>query len=89
MKNSIKSGLIRFVTNKTQSNIIGYFLCALLFIRLNFSTFCLHHGFHAAFLTGIRTRNSLMGLIYKKVKKKKENQHFLAKVAQRLIYAAV
>lgn len=61
------SALIRFVADKEQSNIIGYFLCILLFIRLNFNSFLLQHEFHACYLAAYRNRNSLMSLIYKKV----------------------
>nr|QUF59447.1 ATP-binding cassette transporter Abcc1-1 [Brachionus angularis] len=59
-------GLIRFVSNKKQSNMIGYFLASLLFIKLIIQSFCLHHYFHNSFIAGARTRTSLMNLIYKK-----------------------
>lgn len=84
-----QSGLIRFITNKTQSNIVGYFLCALLFIRLNLSTFCLHHGFHSAFLVGIRTRNSLMSLIYKKVKKNFNPKYSKIDISKMSIFGSI
>ncbi|CAF1062060.1 unnamed protein product, partial [Brachionus calyciflorus] len=62
----ILDGLINFISNEEYPKIIGYFYAGLLFIRLSLLSFCLTHNFNYAFLAGVRTRSSLMNLIYKK-----------------------
>ena len=62
------SGLIQFTDDKAQNIIIGIFLTLCLYLKALIHTFCREHYNYRSFLTGARIRNSLMNLIYKKVK---------------------
>ncbi|CAF1078170.1 unnamed protein product [Brachionus calyciflorus] len=62
----ILDGLINFISNENYPKIIGYFYASLLFIRLALLSLCHNHHLNYAFLAGVRTRSSLMNLIYKK-----------------------
>ncbi|CAF1007103.1 unnamed protein product, partial [Brachionus calyciflorus] len=62
----ILDGLINFVSNEKYPKIIGFFYAGLLFIRLVLLSIFLAHNYNYAFLAGVRTRSSLMNLIYRK-----------------------
>ena len=78
--------LIRFVSNREQSIIVGIFLTVVLFLSSVLHTLFYQHYMNYSFYSGTRIRNSLMSLIYKKVNqfglsllKKKEQKYLFLK----------
>lgn len=64
----ILSGLIRFIGDDRQSLDIGIFFASTLIILTIIRTLALEHYYNLSIVCGARTRNSLIKLIYKKVK---------------------
>ncbi|KFV13611.1 Multidrug resistance-associated protein 1, partial [Pterocles gutturalis] len=58
--------LIRFVNNKTAPNWQGYFYTGLLFVCACLQTLILHQYFHICFVTGMRLKTAIVGVIYRK-----------------------
>jgi hypothetical protein len=61
------SGLIKFISNKQQSSLIGYFLASMLFVSSIIQSICMEHSVNLVYVIGIRIRTVMMNLIYKKV----------------------
>ncbi|XP_061235382.1 multidrug resistance-associated protein 1 isoform X4 [Neopsephotus bourkii] len=58
--------LIHFVNNKTAPNWQGYFYTGLLFVCACLQTLILHQYFHICFVTGMRLKTAIVGVIYRK-----------------------
>uniref|UniRef100_A0A803XV25 Multidrug resistance-associated protein 1 n=1 Tax=Meleagris gallopavo TaxID=9103 RepID=A0A803XV25_MELGA len=59
--------LINFVNNKSAPNWQGYFYTGLLFVCACLQTLILHQYFHICFVTGMRLKTAIVGVIYRKV----------------------
>uniref|UniRef100_A0A8C0BW11 Multidrug resistance-associated protein 1 n=1 Tax=Buteo japonicus TaxID=224669 RepID=A0A8C0BW11_9AVES len=59
--------LINFVNNKAAPNWQGYFYTVLLFVCACLQTLILHQYFHICFVTGMRLKTAIVGVIYRKV----------------------
>ncbi|KAM3916374.1 multidrug resistance-associated protein 1-like isoform 2-T3 [Leptodactylus fuscus] len=58
--------LIQFVGNKDAPDWQGYLYTALLFICACLQTLILHKYFHICFVTGMRLKTAIIGLVYRK-----------------------
>ena len=58
--------LIRFIKDRNQNIIVGFFLTGLLFVSAMLQSFVLQHYFHRMFIVGARIRTSIMNIVYKK-----------------------
>ncbi|XP_068002963.1 multidrug resistance-associated protein 1 isoform X2 [Melanerpes formicivorus] len=58
--------LINFVNNKAAPNWQGYFYTGLLFVSACLQTLILHQYFHICFVTGMRLKTAIVGVIYRK-----------------------
>ncbi|KAM4656290.1 multidrug resistance-associated protein 1 isoform 2-T2 [Amazona ochrocephala] len=58
--------LIHFVNNKAAPNWQGYFYTGLLFVCACLQTLILHQYFHICFVTGMRLKTAIVGVIYRK-----------------------
>ncbi|NXN11515.1 MRP1 protein, partial [Indicator maculatus] len=58
--------LINFVNNKAAPNWQGYFYTGLLFVSACLQTLILHQYFHICFVTGMRVKTAIVGVIYRK-----------------------
>ncbi|XP_063286386.1 multidrug resistance-associated protein 1-like [Pelobates fuscus] len=58
--------LIQFVGNKDAPNWQGYLYTALLFFCACLQTLILHKYFHICFVTGMRLKTAVVGLVYRK-----------------------
>ncbi|XP_072205259.1 multidrug resistance-associated protein 1 isoform X2 [Excalfactoria chinensis] len=58
--------LINFVNNKSAPNWQGYFYTGLLFVCACLQTLILHQYFHICFVTGMRVKTAIVGVIYRK-----------------------
>ncbi|XP_030339197.1 multidrug resistance-associated protein 1 isoform X2 [Strigops habroptila] len=58
--------LIRFVNNKAAPDWQGYFYTGLLFVCACLQTLILHQYFHICFVTGMRLKTAIVGVIYRK-----------------------
>uniref|UniRef100_A0A803YGW9 Multidrug resistance-associated protein 1 n=1 Tax=Meleagris gallopavo TaxID=9103 RepID=A0A803YGW9_MELGA len=58
--------LINFVNNKSAPNWQGYFYTGLLFVCACLQTLILHQYFHICFVTGMRLKTAIVGVIYRK-----------------------
>ncbi|NXN93457.1 MRP1 protein, partial [Rhinopomastus cyanomelas] len=58
--------LINFVNNKAAPNWQGYFYTGLLFVCASLQTLILHQYFHICFVTGMRLKTAVVGVIYRK-----------------------
>uniref|UniRef100_A0A8C4VBH8 Multidrug resistance-associated protein 1 n=1 Tax=Falco tinnunculus TaxID=100819 RepID=A0A8C4VBH8_FALTI len=58
--------LINFVNNKAAPNWQGYFYTGLLFFCACLQTLILHQYFHICFVTGMRLKTAIVGVIYRK-----------------------
>uniref|UniRef100_A0A663N540 Multidrug resistance-associated protein 1 n=1 Tax=Athene cunicularia TaxID=194338 RepID=A0A663N540_ATHCN len=58
--------LINFVNNKAAPNWQGYFYTGLLFVCACLQTLILHQYFHICFVTGMRLKTAIVGVIYRK-----------------------
>ncbi|KFO86646.1 Multidrug resistance-associated protein 1, partial [Buceros rhinoceros silvestris] len=58
--------LINFVNNKAAPNWQGYFYTGLLLVSACLQTLILHQYFHICFVTGMRLKTAIVGLIYRK-----------------------
>ncbi|XP_075021177.1 multidrug resistance-associated protein 1 isoform X6 [Calonectris borealis] len=58
--------LISFVNNKAAPNWQGYFYTGLLFVCACLQTLILHQYFHICFVTGMRLKTAIVGVIYRK-----------------------
>ncbi|XP_071976750.1 multidrug resistance-associated protein 1-like isoform X2 [Engystomops pustulosus] len=58
--------LIQFVGDKDAPNWHGYLYTALLFICTCLQTLILHKYFHICFVTGMRLKTAIVGLVYRK-----------------------
>ncbi|XP_042720019.1 multidrug resistance-associated protein 1 isoform X3 [Lagopus leucura] len=58
--------LINFVNNKSAPNWQGYFYTGLLFVCSCLQTLILHQYFHICFVTGMRLKTAIVGVIYRK-----------------------
>uniref|UniRef100_A0A8C0BYX7 Multidrug resistance-associated protein 1 n=1 Tax=Buteo japonicus TaxID=224669 RepID=A0A8C0BYX7_9AVES len=58
--------LINFVNNKAAPNWQGYFYTVLLFVCACLQTLILHQYFHICFVTGMRLKTAIVGVIYRK-----------------------
>ncbi|XP_075686275.1 multidrug resistance-associated protein 1-like isoform X2 [Rhinoderma darwinii] len=58
--------LIKFVGDKNAPNWQGYLYTALLFICACLQTLLLHKYFHICFVTGMRLKTAIIGLVYRK-----------------------
>ncbi|KAM9305127.1 multidrug resistance-associated protein 1 [Gastrophryne carolinensis] len=58
--------LIRFVGDKNAPNWQGYLYTALLFLCACLQTLILHQYFHICFVTGMRLKTAIVGLVYRK-----------------------
>ncbi|XP_042683721.1 multidrug resistance-associated protein 1 isoform X3 [Centrocercus urophasianus] len=58
--------LINFVNNKSAPNWQGYFYTGLLFVCSCLQTLILHQYFHICFVTGMRLKTAVVGVIYRK-----------------------
>ncbi|KAG9477059.1 hypothetical protein GDO78_002449 [Eleutherodactylus coqui] len=59
--------LIQFVGDKSAPDWHGYLYTALLFICACVQTLILHKYFHICFVTGMRLKTAIIGLVYRKV----------------------
>lgn len=64
-KNSV---LIAFIKNKDAPSWWGFFIATLMFICAMLQTLILHQHFQYCFVTGMRLRTSITGMIYRKVR---------------------
>ncbi|KAJ7416043.1 ATP binding cassette subfamily C member 1 [Willisornis vidua] len=58
--------LLNFVNNKAAPNWQGYFYTVLLFVCACLQTLILHQYFHICFVTGMRLKTAIVGVIYRK-----------------------
>ncbi|POI35376.1 hypothetical protein CIB84_000873, partial [Bambusicola thoracicus] len=58
--------LINFVNDKSAPNWQGYFYTGLLFVCACLQTLILHQYFHICFVTGMRLKTAIVGVIYRK-----------------------
>ncbi|NXF93849.1 MRP1 protein, partial [Eubucco bourcierii] len=58
--------LINFVNNKAAPTWQGYFYTGLLFVSACLQTLILHQYFHICFVTGMRLKTAIVGVIYRK-----------------------
>ncbi|NXT66261.1 MRP1 protein, partial [Chaetops frenatus] len=58
--------LLNFVSNKSAPNWQGYFYTVLLFVCACLQTLILHQYFHICFVTGMRLKTAIVGVIYRK-----------------------
>ncbi|NXQ50905.1 MRP1 protein, partial [Catharus fuscescens] len=58
--------LLNFVNSKGAPNWHGYFYTALLFVCACLQTLILHQYFHICFVTGMRLKTAIVGVIYRK-----------------------
>ncbi|KAM6079256.1 multidrug resistance-associated protein 1 isoform 3-T3 [Theristicus caerulescens] len=58
--------LINFVNNEAAPNWQGYFYTGLLFVCACLQTLILHQYFHICFVTGMRLKTAIVGVIYRK-----------------------
>ncbi|NXI19483.1 MRP1 protein, partial [Irena cyanogastra] len=58
--------LLNFVGNKAAPNWQGYFYTVLLFVCACLQTLILHQYFHICFVTGMRLKTAIVGVIYRK-----------------------
>ncbi|NXM50901.1 MRP1 protein, partial [Gymnorhina tibicen] len=58
--------LLNFVKNKAAPNWQGYFYTVLLFVCACLQTLILHQYFHICFVTGMRLKTAIVGVIYRK-----------------------
>uniref|UniRef100_A0A8C9EWX5 Multidrug resistance-associated protein 1 n=1 Tax=Pavo cristatus TaxID=9049 RepID=A0A8C9EWX5_PAVCR len=58
--------LINFVNNKNAPDWQGYFYTGLLFVCACLQTLILHQYFHICFVTGMRLKTAIVGVIYRK-----------------------
>ncbi|NXP68542.1 MRP1 protein, partial [Chloropsis cyanopogon] len=58
--------LLNFVNNKAAPNWHGYFYTVLLFVCACLQTLILHQYFHICFVTGMRLKTAIVGVIYRK-----------------------
>ncbi|XP_067162181.1 multidrug resistance-associated protein 1 isoform X3 [Apteryx mantelli] len=58
--------LINFVNDKGAPNWQGYFYTGLLFVCACLQTLILHQYFHICFVTGMRLKTAIVGVIYRK-----------------------
>uniref|UniRef100_A0A803VTG8 Multidrug resistance-associated protein 1 n=1 Tax=Ficedula albicollis TaxID=59894 RepID=A0A803VTG8_FICAL len=58
--------LLNFVDNRAAPNWHGYFYTALLFVSACLQTLILHQYFHICFVTGMRLKTAIVGVIYRK-----------------------
>ncbi|NXR46089.1 MRP1 protein, partial [Hippolais icterina] len=58
--------LLNFVSNKAAPNWHGYFYTVLLFVCSCLQTLILHQYFHICFVTGMRLKTAIVGVIYRK-----------------------
>ncbi|XP_053936985.1 multidrug resistance-associated protein 1 isoform X3 [Cuculus canorus] len=58
--------LINFVNNKAAPDWQGYFYTGLLFVCACLQTLILHQYFHICFVTGMRLKTAVVGVIYRK-----------------------
>uniref|UniRef100_A0A8U7PAI6 Multidrug resistance-associated protein 1 n=1 Tax=Corvus moneduloides TaxID=1196302 RepID=A0A8U7PAI6_CORMO len=58
--------LLNFVSNKAAPNWQGYFYTVLLFVCACLQTLILHQYFHICFVTGMRLKTAIVGVIYRK-----------------------
>ncbi|KAM6054990.1 multidrug resistance-associated protein 1 isoform 2-T2 [Chlamydotis macqueenii] len=58
--------LLNFVNNKAAPNWQGYFYTGLLFVCACLQTLVLHQYFHICFVTGMRLKTAIVGVIYRK-----------------------
>ncbi|XP_053551240.1 multidrug resistance-associated protein 1 isoform X2 [Bombina bombina] len=58
--------LIQFVGNKDAPNWHGYLYTALLFLCACIQTLVLHKYFHICFVTGMRLKTAIIGVVYRK-----------------------
>ncbi|NXO19201.1 MRP1 protein, partial [Oriolus oriolus] len=58
--------LLSFVNNKAAPNWQGYFYTVLLFVCACLQTLILHQYFHICFVTGMRLKTAIVGVIYRK-----------------------
>ncbi|XP_032066135.1 canalicular multispecific organic anion transporter 2 isoform X2 [Thamnophis elegans] len=60
------SMLISFVKNKNAPLWWGYLIAALMFLSAVLQTIILHHHFQYCFITGMRLRTGIIGMVYRK-----------------------
>ncbi|NXC90811.1 MRP1 protein, partial [Cercotrichas coryphoeus] len=58
--------LLNFVDDRAAPNWHGYFYTALLFVSACLQTLILHQYFHICFVTGMRLKTAIVGVIYRK-----------------------
>ncbi|NWI49193.1 MRP1 protein, partial [Calyptomena viridis] len=58
--------LLNFVSNKAAPDWQGYFYTVLLFVCACLQTLILHQYFHICFVTGMRLKTAIVGVIYRK-----------------------
>ncbi|XP_027741232.1 multidrug resistance-associated protein 1 isoform X1 [Empidonax traillii] len=58
--------LLNFVNDKTAPDWQGYFYTVLLFVCACLQTLILHQYFHICFVTGMRLKTAIVGVIYRK-----------------------
>ncbi|KAK2533376.1 Abcc1 [Columba guinea] len=58
--------LINFVNNKAAPSWQGFFYTGLLFVSACLQTLILHQYFHICFVTGMRLKTAIVGVIYRK-----------------------
>ncbi|XP_017922899.2 multidrug resistance-associated protein 1 isoform X1 [Manacus vitellinus] len=58
--------LLNFVNNKAAPDWQGYFYTVLLFVCACLQTLILHQYFHICFVTGMRLKTAIVGVIYRK-----------------------
>ncbi|NXR75548.1 MRP1 protein, partial [Pycnonotus jocosus] len=58
--------LLNFINNKAAPNWHGYFYTVLLFVCACLQTLILHQYFHICFVTGMRLKTAIVGVIYRK-----------------------
>ncbi|XP_014108153.1 PREDICTED: multidrug resistance-associated protein 1 isoform X1 [Pseudopodoces humilis] len=62
----ILGSLLSFVYNKAAPNWQGYFYTVLMFVCACLQTLIIHQYFHICFVTGMRLKTAIVGVIYRK-----------------------
>uniref|UniRef100_A0A8C0VLB2 Multidrug resistance-associated protein 1 n=1 Tax=Cyanistes caeruleus TaxID=156563 RepID=A0A8C0VLB2_CYACU len=63
---SLHRSLLSFVYNKAAPNWQGYFYTVLMFVCACLQTLIIHQYFHICFVTGMRLKTAIVGVIYRK-----------------------
>jgi ATP-binding cassette subfamily C (CFTR/MRP) protein 3 len=59
--------LIRFISNPEAPTWWGFLLAGLMFLSSMMQTLILHQYFHCIFVSALRLRTAIMGVLYRKV----------------------